>query len=648
MAGKTSKKGKKGGAGKTKESYSRILQRIKKPSLADRIRGGFGGALASVMSRLKRKKTKPGKEPEPEELDDLELEDVGIDVVEVDGELPADVVVPPAPPSAAPPKTLSPPSGELPAEEPEEPVKADPTDDDEWAAWADNEEPRKKRFSLPGGRRGLALLALLLAAAGAGGYYFFLAEEPAPPSRPRPARTADAAPPRRSRKPAPVAEGGSSAATPDAAPAPQAATGGPPSPAPAPQPAASVSYTARSPDDPALAGFAGLENLEYLDISGTSGAVSLDGIEKLQALRTLKMRGKDDLDADALRRLAALPNLTHLDLSECNRFDAEIIAVLTGLKSLRILELNGVYLDRERVRLLTGMTGLRELGISSFFVDDEALGLFSSMLNLRFLQIGPMQIEDVGNLSVLNGLTRLSVESLDYGDNERIIPSLGNIRGLAIRNGYVTRTGLANLCRMINLRYLHLGVVIEGAGYDYPEIANLNALEYLRVRQISDAGLTNLSELGNLVYLDLSEASGFSDQGMAAVASMPRLEILRMAPFPNGRYTQQSLQNLAKSIGALEINAHISDLSALEALRGLPELTVLSGSFPPESWETLFAVVRDLPRLKRLHNRNNIPEMAAELAKVRPDVQLTMDSDMAEASFHQLATDGLGIEENRP
>ncbi len=85
-----------------------------------------------------------------------------------------------------------------------------------------------------------------------------------------------------------------------------------------------------------------LPNMIYLNLAENRG-ISSEGLEVLKTLRGLTILNLSsvDLTNTGLPHLLALPRLTHLDLSYCNRITDTGLKTLRGLENLVTLNLQG-------------------------------------------------------------------------------------------------------------------------------------------------------------------------------------------------------------------------------------------------------------------------------------------------------------------
>ncbi len=141
----------------------------------------------------------------------------------------------------------------------------------------------------------------------------------------------------------------------------------------------------------------------------------LPSFEGLGRLETLDLSAGGIVDAVSFENLAALDNLTALDLSY-NLLHT--LPTLKGLPHLKALDLshNGYLADLSG---LAGLSGLRNLDAS--YNSLAALPDLSALTNLSDLYLNNNEIVDIGPLSNLPGLTTLSLSDNPVVDIEPLV-----------------------------------------------------------------------------------------------------------------------------------------------------------------------------------------------------------------------------------
>lgn len=112
---------------------------------------------------------------------------------------------------------------------------------------------------------------------------------------------------------------------------------------------------------------ASFPELDTLSLPNTNLTTVPEEITRLTELSTLDLSSNRlNLDAQAYTRLAALPRLENLYMSECELDSARLLHVLSTRRQLRSVSLNSnrIVLDAMDVEVLAGFTRLRELFLS--------------------------------------------------------------------------------------------------------------------------------------------------------------------------------------------------------------------------------------------------------------------------------------------
>jgi Leucine-rich repeat (LRR) protein len=253
-------------------------------------------------------------------------------------------------------------------------------------------------------------------------------------------------------------------------------------------------------------------SLQHLDLSFCTNLKCLQGLNQLQNLRSLDLAfvhgfGRLPPLSPSLRELglsfsnirdlaavAALPNLSRLDLSGCSELSDTMLNNLQAL--LRLTHLN-----------LTGCVRLRNL---------SPLGGLPTLKNLN---LSNCHIQDLEPLSTLGSLSRLELANCDKLANLHGIP---NVRALNLN--FCTTDGLGSLGE--SLRELHLA---GSDVFDLRAVIKLPKLERLYVwtcERLDDSCVSSLHLLKNLKLFDVYQCEKITTAGMRALcAHNPDLHI---------------------------------------------------------------------------------------------------------------------------
>src|SRR5215211_7220363 len=220
--------------------------------------------------------------------------------------------------------------------------------------------------------------------------------------------------------------------------------------------------------------------------------------------------------ASDLPQLAALPYLTHLDLSLTRITDH-------GLQQLKnapgIVELNLYYAEQitdEGMAAVKGWKKLKRINLRGTKVTDTTLEHLANVTTLEALDVGFAQITDVG---------------LD-----RLTP-LVNLKELVVGGNKLTDVGLQALRQLPSLTHLSLGgsqrtdsglwtISLTEQGLD--AIATLKQLRELRLdgMPVTTRWLEKLKALNKLERLSLQGCKRLGDDAAPLLASWPALRVL--------------------------------------------------------------------------------------------------------------------------
>jgi hypothetical protein len=151
-------------------------------------------------------------------------------------------------------------------------------------------------------------------------------------------------------------------------------------------------------------------------------------------------------------------------------------------------------------------------------VSDSDLALLAGLKRLRILYLNATRISDQGlvHLSGLSDLQKLELRETAIG-NEGLahLSGLRELRALFLHSTKVGDRGMAHLKKLRKLRELHLGRTSVGDS-GLAELVGLGELEalYLQHTPVSDAGLVYLERMANLRFVQL-EGTGVTEEGVA-------------------------------------------------------------------------------------------------------------------------------------
>ncbi len=247
-------------------------------------------------------------------------------------------------------------------------------------------------------------------------------------------------------------------------------------------------------------------------IAEAGGTITRDRAGRITAV---ELRASWVTDSD-LSQLAALPYLTHLDLSQTRITDL-------GLQQLKsapgIVELNLYYAEQitdEGMAAVKGWKKLRRINLRGTKVTDTTLEHLANVMTLESIDAGFAQITDVG---------------LD-----RLTP-LVNLKELVVGGNKLTDMGLQALRQLPSLTHLSLGgsqrtdsglwaISLTEQGLD--SIITLKNLRELRLdgMPVTTRWLEKLKVLTKLERLSLQGCKRLGDDAAPMLSALPTLRIL--------------------------------------------------------------------------------------------------------------------------
>lgn len=325
-----------------------------------------------------------------------------------------------------------------------------------------------------------------------------------------------------------------------------------------------------------------LKKLRHIEFSGCvlAGRVGPErmagfalGLESLPGIEALTLRCLDTKDA-VLQVLGKARSLRRLDLSFNHGFGDDGVRAITTLTTLRSLSLRGCQqLHGNVLALLSALPELEDLDLSA--IDG---------LNWR---AGTGEVDD-DEARATRLLAQRRGDRLGMGPTDTALEAfahLPKLRVLDISGGhYITGRGLAALGRCTTLRELDASGMREDGG---EWVRALPAqLERLEVGgEHDDAFCIAVAErLTALRHLTIAACDRITDRGLDAVAAMPSLRVLDMRQMRG--LTANCIDPLANATHLEELDVRHCDFVTAEHVvqlqRSLPGLKTLQTSVDPE------------------------------------------------------------------
>lgn len=256
------------------------------------------------------------------------------------------------------------------------------------------------------------------------------------------------------------------------------------------------------------------------------------------------------------------------------------LAKLSGLDTMRRLDLSNCAIRGDGLRHLAGLTSLRELNLTLTPVTDEALQHVGQLTELRKLGLASTSCTGTG-FAYLTGLKKL--ESVNFHFTPLNDAGLQAIAQVPISDRFwfahtqFTDAGAKSLALLTGLKRCGIGSkepTSSGAAVESLVKLPLEDLSLLD-NQATPLGLEHAAKIATLKKLDVSYAPMVTDESIVLIAQLPNLEELRLG---HAQITDSGLLPLTQSKSLKRLT--LSGLSKVtpggieELKRARPELTV--------------------------------------------------------------------------
>ncbi|KDP25302.1 hypothetical protein JCGZ_20458 [Jatropha curcas] len=316
-----------------------------------------------------------------------------------------------------------------------------------------------------------------------------------------------------------------------------------------------------------------------------------------QSVEVVDLRGESAVDAEWMAYLGAFRYLRYLNLSDCRRINSSALWALTGMTSLKELDLSRcVKVTDTGIRHLLSISTMEILRISGTGLTADGVALLSSLRNLSLLDLGGLPVTDVA-LSSLQVLTKLEYLDL-WGSNitNKGVIALQRFPKLSFLNlAWTSVTRLPNMPSLecLNLSDCAIESILEGDGNKAPltrlvlsgaTFANeaevflhikRSFLSFLDVSNSSLQGFYFLPCMEVLGHLDLSSCM-MGDDSVELIACIGAN--LRNLNLSKTRVTSNGVAILAQHVPKLEFlslsHAPIDDL-AISHIGMMPSLKAI-------------------------------------------------------------------------
>ena len=276
-----------------------------------------------------------------------------------------------------------------------------------------------------------------------------------------------------------------------------------------------------------------------------------DAILRWKSLETLLIN-KNKIGDEGIKKLADLPKLRMLDISETNA-SGRVLQGVTGFASLSDLTLGKEDL-RRGLHEISPTTQLQRLFIIDAALEKEAIDSIARMKHLRTLGLIKTDLSNdtaeplaaLSNLETLNlsKSVRISNSGLEW------LQKLPSLKSLHLDDTAVSSSGLSKIQLMPKLTHLGMGG-ISVTDEEMEPIGRMTQLQWLNLSQsrVSDDGIKKLADLKKLASLDLSYANGKP----LSLTVLSRLENLKTLTITGPRWTDDEVDSLRKKLPGCRI-----------------------------------------------------------------------------------------------
>ena len=231
------------------------------------------------------------------------------------------------------------------------------------------------------------------------------------------------------------------------------------------------------------------------------------------------------------------------------RVTDEWLKRLSGVHTLRRLDLANCAVQGDGLQHIGALTGLRELNLTLTPVKDDALKHIGGLVELRILGLASTQCNGTGfqHLKALKKLESVNFHFTPLNDDGlRAITQVPISGRLWFAHTRFTDEGAASLKNLTQLKRCGLGSTDKGSSGEAVAALTKLPLEDLALldNQASPVGLAHATKIATLRRLDVSHAPTVKDESMPLVAQMPALEEFKLG---SAQVTDDGLQLLAAS-----------------------------------------------------------------------------------------------------
>lgn len=313
------------------------------------------------------------------------------------------------------------------------------------------------------------------------------------------------------------------------------------------------------------------------------------------SVEVVDLRGENAVDAEWIAYLGAFRCLSSLNLADCHRINSSALWALTGMTSLRELDLSRcAKVTDAGIKHLLSISTLEVLRISETGLTANGVTLISALRNLSVLDLGGLPVTDAA-LSSLQVLKKLEYLDL-WGSNitNKATTVLQLFPKLSFLNlAWTSITRLPNLSSLecLNLSNCVIESVSEGDGNKAP----LTKLVYSGTTFANDADVFLHIEPTFLSFLDVSNSSL---QRFYFLTCMKMLEHLDLSSSMIGDDSVEFIACIGSTLRNLNLCKTRVTTAGVEILaQHVPNLEFLSLSHTPID-DLAISYIGTIPSLK--------------------------------------------------
>ncbi|MDA1052182.1 MAG: hypothetical protein O3C40_17120 [Planctomycetota bacterium] len=264
------------------------------------------------------------------------------------------------------------------------------------------------------------------------------------------------------------------------------------------------------------------------------------------------------------------------------RVTDEWLKWLSGIATLRRLDLANCAIQGEGLQHIAALTGLRELNLTLTPVTDDALKHLAGLTELRSLGLASTQCTGTGftHLKALRKLESVNFHFTPLNDaGLQAISQVPISDRLWFAHTRFTDAGAAHLAALTQLKRCGIGSADKASTGEAVAALTKLPLEDLALldNQATPVGLAHATKIATLRRLDVSHAPTVNDDSLPLVAQMPKLEEFSLG---SAQITDVGLQSLAasKSLKKLSLSGlkNVTPAGIEQLRKARPELAIRS------------------------------------------------------------------------